>query len=172
MHKSLILLCALALPAATGFAEDASSMGEEVRVEPKARLSAGVGYGGPLGASVAGEVVYGLGADVRDDGDRVKAVAGILFQVEGGSGGGKLSLGIGARARVESEGFRAPAGVGVKLSLARTWAEAGADEGRTFLGPEIDLSAKHVGVTLGVLFRVGGAPGQTAVFSWGLGLRL
>jgi hypothetical protein len=172
MPKSLILLSMLAFTAATGFAEDASSIGEEVRVAPKTRFSAGVGYGGPLGASVGGEVVYGLGADVRDDGDHVKAVAGILFQVEGGSGGGKLSLGVGARAHVESEGFKAPAGVGLKLSLAHTWAETGAVEGRTLLGPEIDLSVKHVGLTLGVLFRVGGAPGETAVFSWGLGLRL
>jgi len=175
MRKRLILLTALGLAATSAIAQESPAAGgnvEEVRVAPKTYLSAGIGYGGPVGASVAGELLYGLGADVREDGDRVKGVVGVLFQVEGGQTGGKLSLGLGARAHVESDGFKAPAGVGVKLSLARTWSDPSTPEGRTFLGPEIDLSVRHVGTTLGVLFRVGGTPGQTVVFSWGLGLRL
>jgi hypothetical protein len=120
-----------------------------------------------------GELLYGLGADVRDDGDRVRALAGLLFQVQGGSAGGKLSLGVGGRAHVDSDDFKGAASAGVKLSLARTWGSStGRDEGTTYLGPELDLSAMHVAVTLGVLWRVGGAPASGALFSWGVGLRL
>lgn len=105
--------------------------------QERAALTGGAGFGGPLGAAVTGELVYGAGADVRDEGERVRGVAGLLVQVHAGSGGGKLSLGVGGRARIDSED-----------------------------------SAKHVSLSLGPLFRVGGAGGGAAVlFSWGLGVR-
>ena len=44
--------------------------------------------------------------------------------------------------------------------------------GLTYLGPEADLSALRINLTLGVLFRVGGDGGSSALFSWGLGFGL
>lgn len=135
-------------------------------------LAGAAGFGGPLGAAVTGELVYGMGADVRDDGERVRGVAGLLVQVHAGSGGGKLSLGVGGRARVDSEDFKGPLAAGLKLSLARTWGSpVGTRPGLTYLGPELDLSAMHVSLTLGPLFRVAGAGGGAVLFSWGLGFR-
>jgi len=135
-------------------------------------LAGGVGYGGPLGAAVTGEVIYGLGADVDDEGERVRGVAGLLLQAHAGSGGGKLSVGLGGRAAIESEDFNGRVGAGLKLSLARTWGSpVGTRPGLTYLGPEIDLSAKHVALSLGPLFRVGGAGGSAVLFSLGLGVR-
>lgn len=133
----------------------------------------GAGFGGPLGAAATGELIYGLRADVRDDGDRVRGVAGLLVQVAAGSGGGKLSLGVGGRGRVEAEDFKGSLGAGLKVSLARTWGSpVGTASGLTYLGPELDLSAMHVALTLGPLFRVGGgASGGAVLFSWGLGFR-
>ena len=153
------LVLALAMPAGIAVAEERA-------------LSGGAGFGGPLGAAVTGELVYGLGADVHDDGERVRAVAGLLVQVHAGSGGGKLSLGVGGRARVDSEDFKGALAAGLKLSLARTWGSpVGTQPGLTYLGPELDLSAKHVSLSLGPLFRVAGAGGGTVLFSWGLGFR-
>ena len=135
-------------------------------------LAGGAGFGGPLGAAVTGELVYGPGADVRDDGERVRGVAGLLVQVHAGSGGGKVSLGVGGRARVDTEDFKGPLAAGLKLSLARTWGSpVGTRSGLTYLGPELDLSIKHVSLSLGPLFRVGGAGGGAVLFSWGLGVR-
>jgi hypothetical protein len=135
-------------------------------------LAGGAGFGGPLGAAVTGELIYGLGADVRDEGERVSGVAGLLVQVHAGSGGGKLSLGVGGRARVHSEDFKGPLAAGLKLSLARTWGSpVGTQAGLTYLGPEVDLSAMHVSLTLGPLFRVAGAGGGAVLFSWGVGVR-
>lgn len=133
----------------------------------------GAGFGGPLGAAVSGELLYGLRADVREDGERVRGAAGLLMQVQAGSGGGKLSLGVGGRARLEMEDFKGPLAGGLKLSLARTWGSpVGTRPGLTYLGPELDLSAMHVALTLGSLFRVGGGSGGgIVVFSWGLGVR-
>jgi hypothetical protein len=145
----------------------------EITVSTKTHLAAEIGYGGPLGAALTGELLYGLGADVQEDGERVRGVAGLLLQAQGGSGGGKLSLGVGGRARVDSDDFRGAITAGVKLSLARTWGSpAGTEPGVTYLGPELDLSVKHVALTLGTLWRVGGARGDTLLFSWGIGFRL
>jgi hypothetical protein len=135
-------------------------------------LGGGVGYGGPLGAAVTGELIYGLRADVEDDGDRVRGLAGLLVQLHAGSGGGKLSLGAGGRARVDTDDFKAPAAAGVLLSVARTWGSpVGTEPGLTYLGPEIQLSAMHVGLTLGPLFRIAGGPGPAVLFSFGVGVR-
>ena len=135
-------------------------------------LGGGLSYGGPLGAAVTGELIYGLKADIDDDGDRVRGLAGLLVQVHAGSGGGKLSLGAGGRARVDTEDFRAPAAAGVMLSLARTWGSpVGTEPGLTYLGPEIHLSAMHVGLTLGPLFRIAGGSGPAVLFSFGVGVR-
>lgn len=153
------LVLALAVPAGVAPAQERA-------------LSGGAGYGGPLGAAAMGELLYGARADVRDEDERVRAWAGLLVQAHAGSGGGKLSLGVGGRARVDSEDFRGDVGAGLKLSLARTWGSpAGTASGLTYLGPELDLSAMRVGVSLGPLFRVGGDGGPAVLFSWGIGVR-
>jgi hypothetical protein len=122
---------------------------------------------------------HGLGADVRDDTTRVKAVCalpirycanGFLVQADVGTGGGKLSLGLGAHAKVDEESFKGTAGVAARLAVAHTWGDPiGTEPGLTYLGPELDLSVVHVNVTLGLLFRVAGHGGASVLFSWGLG---
>lgn len=50
---------------------------------------------------------------------------------------------------------------------------SGGGYGLTYLGPELELSIKHVGVSLGALWRVGGGSrGESVMFSWGVGFRL
>jgi hypothetical protein len=135
-------------------------------------LTGGAGYGGPLGAAVMGELIYGLKVNVHEDDEQVKARAGLLLQLHAGTGGGKVSLGVGARAGVRSDDFKGSVAAGLKLSLARTWGpSAGPTDRATYLGPEIDLSAMHVGLSLGPLFRVSGPGGSAVLFSWGLGVR-
>lgn len=131
-----------------------------------------VGFGGPLGAAATAEYIYGMKVDIDDDGDRVKALGGLLVQFQAGSGGGKLSLGVGGKAHVDSDDFNGFAAAGLKLSLARTWGSPlGTEPGLTYLGPEIDLSAMHIGLTLGPLFRVAGGAGPAVLFSFGIGYR-
>lgn len=154
----------------------------EITLDKGTHLAAGIGFGGPLGAAASLRILHGLGADVREGEDRVKAVCavpiphcaqGFTFQADAGSGGGKLSLGIGARARVDEPDFRGTVGVGLRLSLARTWGSPiGTDPGLTYLGPELDLSVLRVNLSLGVLWRVSGQGGASALFSWGLGFGL
>ena len=156
----------------------------EITIDRKNQFAGGLGFGGPLGVQAMVGILHGLGADVeeREDHSRVKAVCavpiphcarGFLFEVGAGSGGGRASLGIGGRARVEDDGFHGVVGANLKLSVARTWGSPiGTDPNLTYLGPELGLSVMHVGVDLGVLWRVSGQGGSSAVFSWGLGLRL
>jgi hypothetical protein len=154
----------------------------EITLDRKTQVTAGVGFGGPLGAAASLRVLYGLGADVRDGSERVKVVCavpiphcaqGFLFEAGAGSGGGKVSLGLGARARVDDEEFHGTVGLGLKVSLARTWGSPiGTEPGLTYLGPELDLSVVHVGVSLGVLWRVSGDGGASALFSWAIGVGL
>jgi len=154
----------------------------EVTLDKDTQVAAGVGFGGPIGAAASFRVMHGLGADVRDEDARVKAVCalpiphcaqGFTFQADAGSGGGKLSLGIGARARVEEEDFRGTVGVGLRASLVRTWGSPiGTEPDLTYLGPELDLSVIRINLTLGVLWRLGGDRGSSALFSWGLGFGL
>jgi hypothetical protein len=135
-------------------------------------LAAGVGWGGPLGAALTGEYIYGLRADIDDDGEHVKGRAGLLFQLHAGSGGGKLSVGAGARGRVETDDFKGVAAAALKLSVAHTWHDpVGTEAGLTYLGPEIDLSAMHVALSLGPLFRIAGNGGSAVLFSFGVGVR-
>jgi hypothetical protein len=192
LATSLTVLC-LALSAPLRAAEDpptpsavdispALPARTEVTIDRRDAFVGGLGFGGPLGASAMVGLLHGLGADVADDSERVKAVCaapiphcahGFLLEADAGSGGGKLSLGLGARARVESEDFHGAVGVDLKLSVARTWGSpVGTEPDLTYLGPEVDFSIKHVGVNLGVLWRVSGHVGSTALFSWGLGARL
>lgn len=167
------LVVLLAAAAGVASAQDRPRQAETVSVSLKARLGAGAGYEAPLGASVGGELLYGLGARVREDGERVDALAGVLLQAQAGRGGGKLSLGGGARARIHADDFKGTLGAGLKLSLARTWGEhPGTGAQRTYLGPELDLSAMHVGLSLGTLWRVGGPAGHRVVLSWGIGVRI
>jgi len=160
----------------------ASRSTTEMTVDKATHLTAGMGFGGPLGATASLRILHGLGADVRDGKDRVKAVCavpiphcaqGFTFQVDAGSGGGKLSLGVGARARVEEPDFRGTVGVGLRASLARTWGSPiGTDPDLTYLGPELDLSIVKVNLNVGVLWRVSGQGGASTLFSWGLGFGL
>jgi hypothetical protein len=155
----------------------------EITLDKATQVAAGIGFGGPIGAAASFRVLHGLGADVReDDGTTVKAVCalpiphcaqGFLFQADAGSGGGKLSLGVGARARVDEEDFHGTVGVGLKASLVRTWGNPiGTEPDLTYLGPELDLSVIRINLTLGVLWRVSGHTGSSALFSWGLGFGL
>lgn len=151
----------------------------DVTVDLGTRFRLGVGYMGPLGATGRISLLHGLGADVRDEGTRVKAICavpirhcaqGFLLQAEAGTGGGKLSLGVGAYAKVHEESFKGTAGAAFRLAVAHTWGDpVGTDPGLTYLGPELDLSIVRVNLTLGVLFRVAGHTGGKTLFSWGLG---
>jgi hypothetical protein len=151
----------------------------DVTLDLGTRFRVGVGVVGPLGATGRVSLLHGLGADVRDDGTRVKALCavpiphcakGFLLQAEAGTGGGKLSLGLGAYAKVHEDSFKGSVGAAFRLAVARTWGDPmGTDPGLTYLGPELDLSIVHVNVTLGTLFRVAGHTGASVLFSWGLG---
>jgi hypothetical protein len=152
----------------------------EITMDKDTQVDVGIGLGGPIGAAASLRVLHGLAADVREEGGRVKAVCafpiphcaqGFLFQVDAGSGGGKVSL--GARAHVDDEDFRGTVGVGLRAALVRTWGNPiGTEPDLTYLGPELDLSILRFNLTVGVLWRVSGDAGSSALFSWGLGLGL
>jgi hypothetical protein len=154
----------------------------DVTVDLKTQLRAGVGVLGPIGFAGSFRIAYGLGADIRDDGTRVKAVCaapiphcanGFLLQADAGSGGGKLSLGVGAFAHVNDDEFKGNVGTALRVALARTWGNPlGTEPDLTYLGPELDLSVIRINLTLGVLFRLGGDRGAGTLFSWGLGFGL
>jgi hypothetical protein len=154
----------------------------EITLDKDTQVAVGIGFGGPIGAAASFRILHGLGADVREDNGRVKAVCalpiphcaqGFLFQADAGSGGGKLSLGVGARARVDEEDFHGTVGVGLRASLVRTWGSPiGTEPDLTYLGPELDLSVIRINLSLGVLWRVSGNTGSSALFSWGLGFGL
>ncbi len=154
----------------------------DVTIDRGNQLVAGVGFGGPTGAVFRLDLFHGLGADVRDEKERVKAVCavpvphcghGFLIGAEAGSGGGKLSLGLGANAHVDTEDFRGTAGVALKVSVAHTWGSPiGTETGLTYLGPELDLYVLRFGVTVGTLWRIAGPGGDSFVVSWAVGLRL
>jgi hypothetical protein len=154
----------------------------QVTIDRNTQLSGRLGFGGPTGASATLRLLRGLGADVKEEDTRVDGVCGLpiphcaggfLLELDAGSGGGKLSLGLGARAKVKDEDFRGAFGFGLKASLARTWGSPiGTEPGLTYMGPELDLQAMRLELTLGVLWRVSGGRGAGAVFSWGLGVGL
>ena len=154
----------------------------DITIDRRTQAAVGMGFSGPLGLAGSLRILHGLGASVRDDGTRVKAVCavpihycaqGFLLQADAGSGGGKLSLGLGARARIDEEDFHGTAGGALRVALARTWGNPlGTEPGLTYLGPELDLSVLRINVTLGVLWRVSGQGGASALFSWGLGFGL
>jgi len=154
----------------------------QITLDRANHFGAGLSFGGPLGAGASVSLLHGLGADVREGDERVKATCavpirncagGFLVQAGVGSGGGKLSLGIGARAKVEEEDFHGTFGVGLRAAYLRTWgAPIGTEPGLGYLGPELDLAILRVNVTLGVLWRVSGGSGKSALFSWGVGVLL
>ena len=148
----------------------------------RTQVRAGIGFSGPLGAMGSVQIIHGLSTDVREEGTRVKAVCGVpiphcaqgfLLRADAGSGGGRLSLGLGAWAKVDTDDFKGNAGVALRLAVAHTWGDPiGQPAGLTYLGPELDLSVLRINLTLGVLFRVRGDGGSSALFSWGLGFGL
>jgi hypothetical protein len=154
----------------------------EVDLDREAHVAGRVGFEGPLGGAATFRLLHGLGADVRDEDGRVKAVCaaplalcahGFELDVAAGTGGGKLSLGLGARARVDEDDFHGTLGATLKASLARTWGRPiGTEPGLTYLGPELDLSFLRVEVTFGALWRIAGPGGKSALFSWGVGIGL
>jgi hypothetical protein len=154
----------------------------DIQLGLRTQVRAGLGLSGPLGAMGSVQIIHGLGTDISDDGTRVKAVCGIpmphcaqgfLLRADAGSGGGKLSLGLGAWAKVDTDDFRGTAGMALRLAVAHTWGDPiGQPAGLTYLGPEADLSLLRINLTLGVLFRVRGDGGSSALFSWGLGFGL
>ncbi len=154
----------------------------DITLDRQTLVRAGIGFSGPLGGIASFQLLHGLGADIKDDGTRVEAVCavpmphcaqGFLLRADVGSGGGKLSLGLGALAKVKEEDFKGTVGAGLRLALAHTWGDpVGQPAGMTLLGPELDLSVVRVNLTLGVLFKVGGDGGSSALFSWGLGVGL
>lgn len=185
--RVLALACLVFVPAVAAGEEPLPPKPEgpptEVTIDRRSAVAAGLRFSGPTGVGLRLSLLHGLGADVREEQARVDAVCavpipycggrGFVLDLEAGSGGGKLGLGIGANARVQEEDFRGAFGAALKLAVARTWGSPiGTEPGLTYLGPELDLSVQRLGVTLGVLFRVGGSEGDGVLFSWGVGLRL
>jgi hypothetical protein len=154
----------------------------EVTLDRTTAFGAGFGVSGPLGAALSLRLAHGLGADVREDGGRVRAVCalpiphcakGFILQADVGSGGARLSLGVGARARIEDEDFRGTVGVSLRAALVRTFGSPlGTEPGLTYLGPELDLTVLRANLTLGVLLRLSGRRGASVLFSWGVGFGL
>jgi hypothetical protein len=154
----------------------------EVTLDRRTQLGLGAGFSGPLGFAGSLQILNGIGADIKDDETRVKAVCavpmphcaqGFLLRLDAGSGGGKFSLGLGAYANVNEDDFKGTAGVAFRVALARTWGNPiGTEPDLTYLGPELDLSILRINVTLGVLFRIDGDRGAGTLFSWGLGFGL
>lgn len=176
MQRMSGMALAIALVASAGLAraEDGSGSREETEVTVAGRphASGALFFGGPLGAAVSGELLYGIRADVREDDGRVRAFAGLALTAQAGSGGGKLALGLAGRARVEEEDFRGSVGAGLRVAVAHTWGSpVGTATGLTYLGPELELDAMHAALGLGVLFRVGGNGGAGTLFSWSVGFR-
>src|SRR6185436_19622889 len=75
----------------------------EVTIDRKDQFAAGAGFGSPIGFHATLALLHGLGADVQEEGERVKAVCaaplarcarGFLLEAGAGSGGGRLSLGL------------------------------------------------------------------------------
>lgn len=180
--RSWAFVFCLALPAAGVGQELPPEAETEVTIDLATHVAGAVGFSGPLGAAAEVQLLHGLGADVREEGGRVKALCavpvehcagGFLFGAAVGSGGAKLSFGVGARARVQEEDFNGTVGVGLRAAFVRTWGyPIGTEPGLGYLGPELDLAVLRVNVNLGVLWRVSGAGGRSALFNWGLGFIL
>jgi hypothetical protein len=155
---------------------------EEVTIDMATQVDAGPAFGSPIGAAARLTVLTGLGAHVRDTDEDVRVVCaapihrcggGLLFQLDAGTGGGKLSLGVAARARVHEDDFRGSFGTAARIALVRTWGSPiGTEPDLTYLGHELDFSFTHVHLTLGALFRISGQAGPRVLFAWGLGLGL
>jgi hypothetical protein len=174
MKKAAWSALILVLAGTGGVAAAAEEPAEtELTVSNRTHATVRASFGGPLGATVTGEMLCGLGADIRDEEDRVKGLAGLLVQIHAGSGGGKLSLGAGGQARVQTDDFKGTVSAGLKISLARTWGlPIGTESGLTYLGPELDLSVMRVALSLGPLWRINGARGKSVLFTWAIGVRL
>ena len=183
-HTRLVVLLLAVGPTASPEAAPAGSAPTEITLQRTNQFAAGLSFTSPLGAQASLSLLHGLEADVAEpsEQERVRAACGapiphcahgFVAEIGAGSGGGRLSLGVGALARIHDDGFKGVAGATFKMTLARTWgAPIGTAPNLSYLGPEMSLAVMHVGLDLGVLWRVSGAGGSSAVFSWGLGLRL
>jgi hypothetical protein len=154
----------------------------DVTIDRRSSFAASIGYAGPIGASASLSLLRGLGADVRERDGRVQAVCaapiphcanGFLLETAAGVHGGRLSLGFAGRAKVDEEDFHGIVGAGLKLSAVRTWnAHEGDEPDRTWLGPELDVVVKRIGLSVGLLWPVSGELSASPRFSWGVGLVL
>jgi hypothetical protein len=171
--RRVVLVLVLALAATDDRARGEDQRDERILISPGVRAAVSAGYGAPLGGSAGLELLYGLRADVQEGSERVKGLAGLLLQLHAGTGGGKLSLGAGASGSVRSDDFKGTAFAGLKASLVRTWrSSVGTDRHLTYLGPELELAAFRVDLTLGGLARLAGGAGPRVMFTWSLGVRL
>jgi hypothetical protein len=74
---------------------------------------------------------------------------------------------------VDEEDFHGTVGLGLRAALVSTWGHPiGTEPGLTYLGPALDLSVLRIDLTLGVLWRVSGHEGASALFRWGVGFGL
>jgi hypothetical protein len=169
----LALVLVSTAPCGLAWSEEERPANPEVLVTRRTRASLGASFGAPLGATATIGLLHGLGADVTDESDRIRAIAGVLLQLHAGTGGGKLSLGVGASASGRSEDVKGSASAALKASVVRTWRDpVGTARGQTYLGPELELSVLRVELALGTLARVSGGGGKRVLFTWGLGVRL
>jgi hypothetical protein len=152
MRLALVLLAGAALAvcaARSAAAEIEPAFNAEVGGPQK--LSANLGI--RIAAGSAGARGYGRG---------------FVLQAQPGLGGGSLNVGW-MPLSFAAHGTQAIGG-GLKARLLRTWGSPwGADADRTYAGVE---AAAVIGVkaSVGVLWRIGSAPGRRTVVSWGLGV--
>jgi len=162
--------------------KQASRPETEITVDKATQVAVGIGFGGPIGAAASLRVLHGLGADVREGNDRVKAVCsrsrtaprGFSSRPTPAREAGSSAWG-SAPGRAWTRRISAAPWVGVSLraSLVRTWGSPiGTEPNLTYLGPELDLSILRFNLTLGVLWRLSGHTGASAVFGWGIGFGL
>jgi hypothetical protein len=117
----------------------------------------GVGVGSPYG--ISGRLWSNVGWVKRGDGDPWGSISrlGVVWELQAGSGGGKVALGYGL------------GGLGVlalKGVASRTWYRPWwADRAATYVGGEIEIGALFYSLSLGKLWRVGEAGDKRSVFT-------
>lgn len=129
----------------------------------------GIAGGSPQGFSLSIGAVF---PDVRRLGAPLQTATGLLAALEVGTGSGALRLGpaLLVKAGRARRNILPLAGVALTATLVRSWNDPAPRPARTYLGPEILLTAGVRG-RVGWLFRLGqhGEPGRS-LFSWGVGV--